>query len=287
LSRRFVLVLGALVVLLAGCKVDTTVDVVVRENGSGVVRVVVRADAEAVKAAESGGVPIDRAVRLADLAGAGYRIGEWHKAKDGSATVVISRRFDNVSEVEGIVRALNGPDGPLPRLRATRDRGIVATHYGVSGRIDLDEVTTGVSDDRELRSRLAALGVDIDKIDAQLLAQIRSSFSLEVVVRLPGHDPIRVRPAPGARTAAVDASAQLFDTERIALLAAAAGFLLLAIVVWFCGGRRRRRRRSRSSGRGAPSPGRGGAPSPRVANAAPRPAPPRPAPRPRRPRPPG
>jgi hypothetical protein len=35
LSRRFVLVLGALVVLLAGCKVDTTVDVVVRENGSG------------------------------------------------------------------------------------------------------------------------------------------------------------------------------------------------------------------------------------------------------------
>ena len=93
---------------LAGCKVETTVHVNVRDDGSGIVRVVVHADAEAVKAAESGGTPIDQAVRLTDIADAGFRIGAWTKADDGSATIVISRRFTNVSEVEGVVRALNG-----------------------------------------------------------------------------------------------------------------------------------------------------------------------------------
>jgi len=241
-----VLVLVVFVVVLAGCKVDTTVHVNVREDGSGVVRVVVRADAEAVRAAESGGTPIDQAVRLGDLADAGFRVGTWEKADDGSATVVISRPFDNVSEVGGIVRALSGADGPLPTLRATRDRGLVATDYGVEGRIDLDRVTTGLDDDQELVARLEALGVDVGTIDAQLLAQIRSSFSLEVVVRLPGKAPVTFAPEEGATTAAVDASAQVLDTTRIALLGAALVLLVLAVIVWIRGGRRRRRRRTTS-----------------------------------------
>lgn len=233
----FALVLGA-------CKVDTTVQVNVREDGSGVVRVVVRADAEAVTAAESGGVPIDQAVRLTDIADAGFDVGTWTKAEDGSATVVISRAFSSVSEVEGIVRALNGADGPLPKLRASRERGIYATDYGVTGRIDLDQVTTGVGDDSELLTRLQALGVDVAAIDAQLLAQIRSSFALKVVIRLPGQKPVTFTPKEGATTATVDASTQILDTQRIIFFGAAVGFLLLAVVIWLRGGRRRRRRRA-------------------------------------------
>jgi hypothetical protein len=228
-------------VLLAGCKVETTVHVNVREDGSGVVRLVVRADGEAVKAAESGGVPIEQAVRLSDVADAGFRVGTWTKADDGSATIVISRAFRSVSEVEGIVRALNGADGPLRGVRASRDRGLVATDYGVRGRIDLDAVTTGVNDDAELVARLQALGVDVAAIDTQLLAQVRSGFSLKVVVRLPDHAPVTFTPKGGATTAGVDASTQILDTERILFLAAAAGFLLLAVVVWLRGSRRRRR----------------------------------------------
>jgi hypothetical protein len=235
------LVVLVLALLLAGCKVDTTVHVNVREDGSGVVRVVVRADAEAVKAAESGGTPIDQAVRLTDIAEAGFTVGTWTKADDGSATIVVSRRFQNVSEVDGIVRALNGADGPLRTLRATRDRGVVATDYGVRGRIDLDAVTTGVNDDAELRERLQALGVDAATIDAQLLAQIRSSFSMRVVVGLPDQKQVTFTPKEGATTATVDTSAQVLDTDRILFLAAAAGFLLLAVVVWLRGNRRRRR----------------------------------------------
>jgi hypothetical protein len=248
-SRRsprlsFFFALVGCVVLLAGCKVDATVDVTVRENGSGVVRVIVRADAEAVKAAESGGVPIDKAVRLSDVADAGFRVGTWEKADDGSATVVISRPFRNVSEVEGIVSALDGADGPMPGLRASRSRGLIATDYGVQGRIDLDKVTTGVNDDKELLTRLQALGVDVAAIDAQLLAQVRSSFSLKVVVRLPDEKPVTFTPKKGTNAATVDASSQILNTARIALMAAALGLLLLAVVVWIRGGRQRRRRRS-------------------------------------------
>jgi hypothetical protein len=244
LRRRLILCALAVAVVAAGCKVETTVVVTVRENGSGVVRVLLHADAEAVTAAESGGVPLDQAVRLGDIADAGLRVGTWEKADDGSATIVISRRFRSVSEVEGIVGALNGADGPLRRLRATRERGIVATDYGVRGRIDLDAVTTGVENDDELLARLEALGVDVAAIDAQLLAQVRSSFELLVVVRLPGQKPVTYTPKAGTTTAGVDASAQIFDTERVALLGAALGFLVLAVIVWVRGGRRRRRRGS-------------------------------------------
>jgi len=263
-----------LAILLSACKVDATLDVRVRRNGSGVVRVIVRADAEAVKAAESGGVPIDKAVRLSDVADAGFRVGSWEKADDGSATVVISRPFRNVSEVEGIVSALNGADGPLPALRASREHGLIATDYGVEGSIDLDKVTTGVHSDKELLARLQALGVDVAAIDAQLLAQVRSSFSLKVVVRLPDQKPVTFTPKKGTSVAKVDASSQILDTTRIAFMAAALGLLLLAVVVWIRGGRQRRRRRSpprrgsSDSGRASPDPGPTASPGGRPPTAA-------------------
>lgn len=233
-------------------------DVSVREDGSGVVRVIVAADAEAVRAAESGGVAIEQAVRLDDLSDDGFRVGTWEKADDGSATVVISRPFDSVDEVAGIVQALGGPDGPLPDLDATLEKGIVGTDYAVKGRIDLDAVTTGVTDDEELVARLQALGVDVSVIDQQLLAQVQSSFGLEVVVRLPDQKPVTFAPKDGATTAAVDTSAQVLNLERIILVGAALGFLLLAIVVWRRGGKRRRRRRAP-----APSPAPAEQPGPR------------------------
>jgi hypothetical protein len=252
--RRFLLACCVIALVVAGCKVETTVEVTVRENGSGVVRVIVTADAEAVEAVESGGTPIDQAVRLTDLEDAGFRVGSWEKAEDGSATAVISRSFRSVSEVAGIVAALNGEEGPLPELRATRERGLVATEYGVQGRIDLGAVTTGVADDAELLARLQALGIDVTTLDAQLLAQVQSSFALKVVVKLPDQPPRTFTPKEGTTTASVDASAQILDTERIAFIGAAIGFLLLATVVWIRGGRRRRRRRASTRGSGRRQP---------------------------------
>ena len=238
----------ALSLLLAGCKVDTTVSVVVRADGSGVVRVTVAADAEAVKAAESGGVALEQAVRLADLAASGWTVGSWVKADDGSATIMLSHRFESVDQVVGIVAGLNGKRGPLPSLQARRDAGFFSTEYAVKGSIDVSGASAGVADDAELVAKLGALGVDVNVIDQQLLAQIRSSFGLKVVVKLPGQAAVTFAPKTGKEagsvqdSTSVEASSSVMNTERIVFLVAAAGFAVLAILVWRRGGPRRRRR---------------------------------------------
>jgi hypothetical protein len=261
--------------------VDATVSVVVRADGSGVVRVTVVADAEAVRAAESGGVALEQAVRLADLADSGWTVGPWVKADDGSATIVLSHPFDSVEQVAGIVAGLNGDAGPLPALEATRDEGLFGTEFGATGRIDIPGASARIADDAELLANLGALGVDVNVIDQQLLAQIQSSFTLTVIVQLPEQQPItftsepgkqggpasqgeRAVPTPGVAKVVTSGSVQ--NTERILFLVAAIGFGVLAMLVWSRGRRRRRRagrrpppRRPsptarRGAGRGAPEP---------------------------------
>jgi len=290
-----------LLVLASACSVDTTVEVVVREDGSGIVRVRVVADAEAVKAVEAGGATIDAAVRLTDLESSGWRVGAWEKADDGSASLALSHPFDNVSEVAGIFEQASGDGGPLHDVRASRERGLLATEYSVTGQADLENVETGVAGDEELVQALAAQGVDVNVIDQQLLASLQSSFSLELVVKLPGEKPATITATPGKVTK-IDATASVRDTQRVIFLIAAVGFALLAVLLWVRGGRRRRRR-GRGRGRGtpprrptapaasartrAPAP-RGPAPrGPAPRGPAPRPQAPRgPAPRPQAPRPP-
>lgn len=273
---------GVLAVALAGCSVDATLTVRVREDGSGTVRVAVRADAEAVTAVELGGVPIDDAVRLADLADSGWAVGTWAKADDGSATLMLVKPFDGVGEVAGIVRELNGDLGPLRRLRATRDYGLLTTDYSVTGRMDLARAGSGVADDAELSASLAALGVDVNVIDEQLRAQVQSSFDLKVVVRLPGAHPVTFAPRAGSTSAVIDASTSVRNTQRVLYLVAAVGFVVLAAVLWARGGRRRRRGRG-GARRGSAAAGRAprgsrSSGSGRVASRAPetRPADPRP-----------
>ncbi len=232
--------------------------VVVRADGSGVVRVRVVADPEAVTAAESGGVPLETAVRLSDLSDSGWAVGPWAKAKDGSATIVLSHPFASVDDVAPIIEGLNGKVGPLPALQATRESGLLSTSYGVRGKIDIGAAGSGVNGDQELVAKLTALGVDVNTIDQQLLAQVQSSFSLRVVVKLPDQPAVTFTPKAGATVAKVDASSSVMNTERLVFLLAAGGFALLAIVVWLRGGRRRRRRRGGGRGRG--NGGNGGAP---------------------------
>jgi hypothetical protein len=190
----------------------------------------------------------------------------------------LSHPFDNVSEVHAIIASANGPQGPVRDVAVVRDRGLLSTEYSLDGRGHLSDAGTGVSSDSELVKRLAAQGVDPKVIEQQLAAQLKASFTLRVVVRLPGAKASTIVLNPDATTR-IHASSSVRDTQRILFLAAALGFLLLALVVWFRGGRTRRR------GRG-PSPARPGSPrasprtperpdpSPRAATP-PRPPPPR------------
>jgi hypothetical protein len=214
-----------------------------RENGSGVLRVVVRADSSAVRAAESGGVPLEQAVRLGDLADGGWDVGKWERAGDGSASITLTKPFDSPDDVARIVREASGDKGPL-QLRAARSKSFLSSSYSVTGRADLANVATGVPTDPELVTNLSAQSVDPNVIDQQLLAQVKASFDLEIVARLPGGKTKTIVAEPGAVTA-IAASSSVQNLTKFSFLAAALVLFLLAIIIWRHGSSPRGPRRGR------------------------------------------
>lgn len=247
------MVVVAVGVLLAGCKVGSTVTVAVRADGSGSVSVHVVLDADAVSAAEADGGKLEDRIRLSDLTAAGWTVGSWQRRPDGSAALSLSKPFSRVSQVGGIVRDLSGADGPLRGFRATRDDGTFSTGYSVHGTVDLENLSTGVQSDRQLVQSLTAQHVDLGAIDRQLLTDLQRSLALRVVVELPGGKRVIVAPAVGTARS-VDASSSVRNDDRVLYAIAAGGFVLLATVVMLNGRRVKRRRRRRRAARRRTTP---------------------------------
>src|SRR5256885_12271555 len=83
---RRLLVVVAACLLLAGCKVDTTLTIDVHDNGGGSVRIRVALDADAVQNAQAGGGRLEDRVRLGDLQAAGWTASPWRRGPGRSAT---------------------------------------------------------------------------------------------------------------------------------------------------------------------------------------------------------
>jgi hypothetical protein len=239
--RRLIVVLVALVVLLAGCKVDTAVTVDMHNDGSGVVTVRATLDADAVSAAEAGGGKLEERVRLADLAAAGWKVGPWVRSDAGTAQIRLSKRFASPEQVAPIIAEVSGPNGPLRDVKARRERGVASTEYDVTGAVDLAAVGTGLAADQDLVNSLAKQQVDVNVIDQALLTELRNAVSVSVVVALPDGSRTTVHGVSGQRRP-IAASTSILNTRRLVLLALAVIFVILAIVVLLIGRRRRRAR---------------------------------------------
>lgn len=266
--------------LAAACKVDTTVTVTVHDDGSGVVGVTAVLDPDAVKAAESGGGKLEDRVRLGDLANAGWTVQPWSRAADGSAQISFTKPFDNPAQANAIMKELNGTVGPLRDVTVTRDSGTFSTSYATTGTLDLKDLQTGLTADKDVVGSLLVQAVDAGAVDQSLLADLKDSFGLTVKVEQPGGTTV-VKGTPGQATP-IDASTSVLDTTKVILVTVAVVLVVLAIVVLLWPGRRRRRRATRGSGgRGAPRRGvpaatggtlpASGAPSPPPRRAAPPP----------------
>jgi hypothetical protein len=241
--RRLVLVACALLVLLAGCKVDTTVSITVRRDGSGVVAVRAVLDAEAVKAVETGGGKVEDRVRLGDLTAAGWKASPWVHAADGSAQIVLRKPFQSPQQIAGIMQEVSGSSGPLRDMTAVRDQGLLSTHYEVHGSVDLATLKTGVADDPDVVAALTNQKVDINALDQSLLAQIRDSLSVTVDVHLPGRQTKVV--GVGGKTRPIEASTSVLDTRRLVFILVAIILLVAAVLVLFWPARRSRARARR------------------------------------------
>jgi hypothetical protein len=235
--------------LAAACKVDTTVTVTMHDDGSGVVTVAAVLDPDAVKAAESGGGKLEDRVRLGDLTNAGWTVQPWARAADGSAQIAFTKPFTSPEQATAIVQELNGAVGPLRDVTVTRDSGTFSTSYSTTGTVDMKDLQTGLTSDKDVVGSLLAQSVDAGAVDQSLLADLRDSFGLTVKVELPGGTTV-VKGAPG-KVRAVDASTSVLDTTRVILVTIAIVLAVLAMVVLLWPGRRRRRATRRGGRRGA------------------------------------
>lgn len=240
--RRLLVVVVACV-LLAGCKIDTTLTIDVHDDGSGSVRVRVALDADAVQNAQAGGGMLEDRVRLGDLRAAGWRVTPWRRAPDGSATVSLRKDFGNAGDLAGVVAELSGKDGPLPGVALERNRGFLSTEYKITGDADLSRLTAGIADDPEVVAQLTGQRVDLAQIDQRLAQQINDAFRLRIRFVLPGGE-TEAQPKPGKKVSLATSTSQ-FDTTRALLLAGAIVLGALGVVLLVRGELRRRRQRRR------------------------------------------
>lgn len=214
----------------------------VDDDGGGLVALVVELDGDAVERIEAGGAPLEEAVRLGDLTRAGWETAGW--ARDGEgASLTLARTFADVGELRARLHDLDG--GAFVReVRLARERGTFRSRDEASLSVDLRRVGSGVRADEELASRLAAAGVDVDALDAQLGADVRDAFTLDVTLTVPGGRPVTARLVPGERQTLAASRSQL-DGGRVALAAAGGAFAAVALVLLAVAAAGARRARSR------------------------------------------
>ncbi|MBI5089317.1 MAG: hypothetical protein HZB15_10795 [Actinobacteria bacterium] len=120
--------------LVAGCRVDVTVDVAMVQNGSGTVTVTITADRQVVDQAP--GLAAD--LRLDDLEDAGWTTEGPVGTDEGGLSITLARTFDTPEQATAIVASLNGPDGPFEALLFTREASKTAIEYRMAGTIQVD-----------------------------------------------------------------------------------------------------------------------------------------------------
>jgi hypothetical protein len=238
-ARSFALIVVGMVVLTA-CRIDTTVSVRVRDDGSGTVVARVVLDAAAVRAAEARGVTLEQRVRVDDLPATGWKVAPWSRRDDGSAALVIRKPFASPAQLTIVMAELNGSSGPLRAVRLRRSTDPLRTTFDFRARADLAGVESGVAGDEQLAANLSAQRVDVAGLDASLTTRLRESLRMRVAVALPGADTRVWRLAPGTRTVLTTSSSEL-AVARIVWLATGILLAVVAIAVVVVGARRDRR----------------------------------------------
>ena len=113
--RRLLAVLVAALALTA-CKVDTSVDVTVQADGTGVITLTAVADADVL--AQAPGLAED--LRFDDAIAAGWVLTPPAATEAGGLEVVLTHSFVTVEEATALLQSINGASGPLHDVALTR-----------------------------------------------------------------------------------------------------------------------------------------------------------------------
>jgi hypothetical protein len=237
-----------LVVLLGACRVDATTTVRVDDDGSGLVRAVVRLDRQAMATVTAGGGTVQQNVRLDDLRRASWKV-RWQVGKD-AATLTLEKSFPRASDAGATVAELVGKDGVLRGLRVDRHSSAFETKWSLRATADGKRIGADVTADPELVARLTAQRVDPNATDVKLTGRLRDALTARFVAELPHASSRSWKLKPGT-TIVMSASSSTRDTTAMLELAVAIGVGVVALLLLVVGelrrGRRRRRRASAGS----------------------------------------
>jgi hypothetical protein len=173
---RRLLVLCACAAVLAGCRVDLSVDMVVEPDGTGTITFIANADAETVEAVPT----LAEELVTDDIADAGWTIDGPTELPGGGLTVTLTHEFSSDEEATNLLNSL-GP--PFNDMVVTRNStGDDATNR-VGGLLGLPDGFDGFADD-EL---VAAVGsMPFAEQIAASEATPESSIAAVIRVTLPG-----------------------------------------------------------------------------------------------------
>jgi hypothetical protein len=134
--RRALIVISVMV--LAGCHVDTTVDISMKADGSGRITLTAVADADVVKQAP--GLAED--LRFDDAETAGWTVTGPTATSDGGLRAEFTHTFANPEEASALLQSINGSGGPLHGVALSRrvDQG-GGTTVSLVGSLRIDGLT--------------------------------------------------------------------------------------------------------------------------------------------------
>ena len=126
------------VLALSSCRVDQSISLNVKPNGSGTVTVVVTADKAIVDKAPS----LSQDIRTDDLKKAGWEVTGPTKTKTGGLTITLSHAFNTPTEATAIINQVSEERGPLHDMLLTRSGKDTNSTWTLAGRL---EVTGGLN----------------------------------------------------------------------------------------------------------------------------------------------
>ena len=181
MMSRLRTILGLLVLTMAcaACNVDVSVDVVMREDGSGVVTVTATADPDVVEQAPS----LADDLRFDDVRAAGWAVEGPTPTPGGGLQVVLSHPFTTPAEGTAILAGINGPSGPLRTITLARTRVKRTTTFSLTGTLQIAGALDAFSD----ADLYAALGAT--PYNAQIAAagiQPGQAVTVHFQAKLPG-----------------------------------------------------------------------------------------------------
>lgn len=191
-------VLAALVVtaLLSACRVDTTVDLRVEPDGSGVLTVIAVADSAVVDAAP--GLADD--LRFDDAVMAGWSVLGPSDTDDGGLKVEVSHSFQTIEQANVLLASVSGASGPLHDVTLSRAASAESVTTGLTGLLRVDGGLSAFADP----DLLATIGAT-PYADAVTAAGVQPNKAATVTVRVS---------LPGA-LATADPTAQNLDGAQI------------------------------------------------------------------------